>query len=611
MIQKKRPQCGFAAYTSIFIHSLSRASELLNLARPDRSIAVATYIVCTVVMISSSTIMAQIKYAPENPDVRAMVRNGVTYLKTNYGGSWGERVLNGFAQLNSFTDNGFRQDPQINDAVQLVLDEIPRFAATLNDGFDGHNLPGVGPGDEVMYRMYEPCFALFLLTEYDDIAYKREIRTLIRFIARRQNDSGGWSDNNQPNSDVFQTQLCCLALWLAHHETMDVSIHHSTKAVDYWVEHSFIDSKSAFKPITNKQPVSQDIAVAAAGSGSLYMLGDVLGVDPSPTRRLSRDQRGSLEDLRLFANRVSVSEAEEILVVQKRIQADEQLARQVDRAGINEAKRQLNVLIANWFHTETLDCPYFTLACFERYATFREKIDGEVSEVPYWYDQGVDYIKRTQLRDGSVISDSDDSPSAHTALAVLFLTRATQRVSNRPHFPVLADGFSFDREIARRNGKFVTEDDGCGVAELLTLMSDNVDLRERSDIADALRVAAASSVEDGALSQQVSILKRLIKNEHWKIRVAAVRALGRTRLIENCPALIIALADPNPIVVQEASIALRFVSRKTDTPSVPEAKSINGEFNTNNIEYEQGVCRLHEFWSQWYRELRPDVHDLP
>lgn len=106
------------------------------------------------------------------------------------------------------------------------------------------------------------------------------------------------------------------------------------------------------------------------------------------------------------------------------------------------------------------------------------------------------------------------------------------------------------------------------------------------------------------------MLKEMVKNEHWQIRIVAVRALGQVRMIDNCPALIFALTDPHPDVVQEANIALQFVSRKTDTPPVPRAKTPDGN-DTNQEEYDQGIRALYQYWSQWYLQLKPDAQLFP
>ncbi len=554
--------------------------------------------------------VAQIKYSPDHPEVRQMVKAGVVYLKANMGGSWGERVLNGLAQLNSFEDYGFREDAQINEAVQLVLGEVPKFASALDGGFDGHNLRNANPDDKVMYRMYEPCIGLMLLVEYDDAAYDREIRTLINFIVRRQNQFGGWSYNNNPNSDSSQTQYCCLALWLAHHKGFDIPLDHSVRAVNFWVSHQFNDGTWAYHPILSQPMGSPHVSLAAAGSGSLYMLGDILGVNPPPRQLVVRKEGELFADLPSFVERLTPREVENLLEEQKNLK-DEPVATGVNVQGLNSAKQRINSWFARAFHTETDHWPYYALYGFERYATFREKVDGEVTEVPDWYDQGVEYIKRTQRPDGSLTSGGEGGPPVHTALAVLFLVRSTQRLTNLPKDASLLAGVGLGGKTSLRGNKVINEEEKRDIAEMLNRVKADMSPEELADIAESFRNAAVSSIKDKSRSQQLLMLKEMVKNEHWQIRIVAVRALGQVRMIDNCPALIFALTDPNPMVVQEANIALQFVSRKTETPPVPQAKSVNGDLDTSSDEYKQGIRQLYDYWSKWYLELKPDAQLFP
>ena len=141
--------------------------------------------------------MAQIQFDPQHPQVKQMVRAAVEYLRTDFRGTFGERVLAGLAILNSYDDMGFREDAEVNAAVQLVLGKIPDYANVLRDGFERHNMTRINneEGNRHLYRMYESCVALMLLVEYDDQAYDREIRTLIDFIVRRQRPDGSWTYN--------------------------------------------------------------------------------------------------------------------------------------------------------------------------------------------------------------------------------------------------------------------------------------------------------------------------------------------------------------------------------------------------------------------------------
>jgi HEAT repeat protein len=134
---------------------------------------------------------------------------------------------------------------------------------------------------------------------------------------------------------------------------------------------------------------------------------------------------------------------------------------------------------------------------------------------------------------------------------------------------------------------------------------------ELADIAESFRNVAVTSIKDKSRSQQLVLLREMVTNEHWQIRIVAVRALGQVRLIDNCPALIFALTDPNPEVVQEASIALQFVSRKTETPPVPKARLVGNRYDIEDQDYRQGIRQLYQYWADWYLELKPDAQLLP
>jgi hypothetical protein len=557
----------------------------------------------------SSTAIGQIRYNPDDPEVRRMVKSAVAYLRSDPGTGWGERVLSGLAILNTYEDFSFRQDPDVNAAVQRVLSVIPKIAAEFENGFVGHNLRNASIDDKLMYRMYEPCIGLMLLVEYDDVAYDREIRTLIDFIVRRQDPRGGWSYNNSPNGDTSQTQYCCLALWLAHHKGFEIPLQHSISAVDFWVKHQFTDGSWDYHPILTQPSGSPHVSLVAAGAGSLYMLGDILGVNPPPKRLTSKKPGELFADLPPFVERLTPREVQNLLDEQKNLK--DEPAPSINAQGLNSAKQRVNSWFARSFRTDTTHWPYYALYGFERYATFREKVDGEVTEVPDWYDQGVDYIKDTQRPDGSLNSAGEGGLPVHTSLAILFLVRSTQRLTNLPKDAALNAGFGLGGNTTIRGGKVINEEEKRDISEMLNRVKADMSPDELADIAASFRNAAVTSIKDKSRSQQLLMLKEMVKNEHWQIRIVAVRALGQVRLIDNCPALIFALTDPNPDVVQEANIALQFVSRKTQTPAVPQARGSDGSIDTSSDEYRRGIRTLYDYWSQWYMQLKPDAQLFP
>lgn len=562
------------------------------------------------VLFSPHSLDAQIKYQPDHPDVRRMVDAGVKFLRTESGVEFGEKVLTGLAILNSYQDNGFKKDEQVNKAVQLVLAEVPRISGLLEKNFSGNNLTDVPADDKITHRMYEVCVALMLLVEYDDVAYDKEIRTLINFIVKRQDPRGGWTYNEDVISDSSQTQYCCLALWLAHHKGFNIPIEHSVRATKFWVSHQFNDGSWSYQPNPAYLQGSPHVSLVAAGAGSLYMLGDILGANPASKPQVTKKPGETILDLPAFVERLTEREVASLLAEQKNAK-DEPRPSGADVQGINAAKQRCNEWFARSFRAKTDHWPYYALYGFERYATFREKVDREVTEVPDWYDQGVQFIRDTQREDGSLNAAGEGGAPVHTALAVLFLVRSTQRLTNLPKDTVMNAGMGLAERTTVRGNRVINEEEKRDIVEMLNRVKADMSPEELAEIAESFRNAAVTSIKDKSRAQQLLMLKDLVKNEHWQIRIVAVRALGQVRMIDNCPALIFALTDPNPSVVQEASIALQYVSRKTNTPPVPVAKSVNGELDTSSDEYKQGIRRLYEYWSKWYMELKPDAQLFP
>lgn len=584
-------------------------------ARAIRARRLACSLLGVIAMVSLSLdtprSLAQIQFDPQHPQVKQMVRAAVEYLRTDFRGTFGERVLAGLAILNSYDDMGFREDAEVNAAVQLVLGKIPDYANVLRDGFERHNMTRINneESNRHLYRMYESCVALMLLVEYDDQAYDREIRTLIDFIVRRQRPDGSWTYNFSENGDCSQSQYCSLALWLAHHKGFDIPTTHANEAVRFWIASQYADGSWPYQAILGQPQGSQHVSLVSAGAGSVYMLGDILGVNPPPKRAAVKRSGDLFADLPPFVERLTQREVDALLEEQSRSAPPPEV--NVNVTGLNAAKQRANNWFAANFNPNTKHWPYYALYGFERYASFREKIDGEVTEIPDWYDQGVEFIRANQGGNGALPAGSEAAANVQTALAVLFLVRSTQRLTNLPKDAALAGGMGLGKSTRIKGGKVINEDEKKDIAELISRVKADMSPSELADIADSFRNVAVASIKDKSRSQQLILLREMVANEHWQVRIVAVRALGQVRLIDNCPALIFALTDPNPQVVQEASIALQFVSRKTGTPPVPKAEYVNGAYNIEDEKYRQGIRELYQYWADWYLELKPDAQLLP
>lgn len=559
----------------------------------------------------SQQVCAQ-KYSPEHPEVRAMVDQAVTFIKGNSGGGGrGDLIIQAMAVLNSYEDFGFRNDAFVQRGVQQALALVNTYAAEM-ENFDGNNLRNVARDDDDLRRMYEPCVALMLLVEFDDERYEKEIETLIEFIVRRQMSIGAWSYNFITTGDTSQSQYCCLALWIAHEKGFPVPMERSERAANFWVSAQAGNGSWSYQVVPGQGNGSNHMSLVAAGAGSLYMLGDILGVNP-PQKAKVATEGGSLE-LPAFVERLSIAEVERLKKEQGNVNPE---PANINITAFNGAKSRANQWMASSFNINPDYWPYYALYGFERYASFREKIDGSVSEIPDWYDRGIEYIKETQRTNGSFPANNDAGAATQSALAVLFMVRSTQRLTNLARNASLRASRGMGGDLQTRNGRVISVDQKKDMDELLSdLGNKDMSPEDLQYLADSIREGALTNIKGKATAQQLTLLREMVTDERPLVRTVAVRALGQARLVDNCPALIYALTDPNPEVVQEASIALQYVSRKADVPPVPEAESRelpDGriEYLTDSANYRQGIRDLYQYWADWYLELKPNAELFP
>jgi HEAT repeat protein len=102
---------------------------------------------------------------------------------------------------------------------------------------------------------------------------------------------------------------------------------------------------------------------------------------------------------------------------------------------------------------------------------------------------------------------------------------------------------------------------------------------------------------DADLTKRTSQLERLramVTNENFDARLAAVKTLARSRELDNVPALIYALSDPDWRVVEAARDGLAFISRKFQGYGPPPQATV------------EQVQAAQAKWKQWYLAIRPD-----
>ena len=148
------------------------------------------------------------------------------------------------------------------------------------------------------------------------------------------------------------------------------------------------------------------------------------------------------------------------------------------------------------------------------------------------------------------------------------------------------------KNIRVKKGKIVTTPFQ-GTANSLLAILDNTNHPD-FDSAAAMEAVPLSDDPREAEQQQIR-LRRMVSAEAFKTRMVAVKSLSKIRNLDNVPALVYALSDPDARVMRAARDGLRFHSRKFagfglgDDPSQEERQ--------------QAI----KAWKDWYLSIRPDA----
>ena len=501
-------------------------------------------------------------YTPESPEVLAAVGRAIKFLqKDTTERRIGGRALMGLALVKGGAD---LNDPLIKGAA----DELAKAVASGN-GLEDDNIP------------YTLGLSIIFLAELDPQKHTEQINGLLKRLLACQKPHGGWGYLGRPTGDTSMTQYGVLSMW----EASRVGFQTPTDAwerVCNWLLRTQ-DPTGGFgyqgvepENFERTRQIGVRHSLSAAGSGCLYICQDHLGL---ATRQ---SQASSLSS--------SLRRVEERGVVVRR-------SANVDPQRLKGAEQLGNA----WFEANYEINPpggymHYYLYALERYQSFREALGGPPEKRP-WYDDGVNILLESQAADGSWSGMC--GPACDTAFSILFLVRSMRKSLARAG--LLGDGallagrgLPSDGELVQTRGGDVVAKPLAGPAEqLLTLMED-ADNPEYFSAVEGFAELAGQADEE-TLNKHARRLRELADSPRPEARVAAVRALARTRNIDEVPTLIYALSDPDGEVVQAAVEGLRFLSRKA--PKSP------GTVITDDASRRAAI----EFWKSWYRALRPDA----
>lgn len=542
-------------------------------------------LICLATGFSASPLLAQKKYDPEHPVVQEMIRRAMDYIEQNRSSDFGFRVMYAMAAYKSnvlLSSDNPKEHILIDEAIGAMAN---LSQSTLRSG-------------QSFNTMYASALACVLLLELDAEKYRDKIELLLEHIADRQQEGGAWGyRESKVVGDTSQMQYIALALWLAQQKGFKVDPGMCKRGLEWMVQYQMPDGGWIYKqpagidPSVGPGATTVRHSLVAAGLGTVYLYADTLQLFDrqlanANTLRMDTDLPRAVIDV--------TNESEE-----QRESGNRNALISFDTSGLRGVMNKGNNWFRQNFEVQVEDYNLYYLYGFERYVSLRQYLDGEVgasSGLDTWYDEGVEYLKRIQEADGRFNSpDADIADTVNTAFGVLFLTQSMSIT--------LGDAAKGDLRGFQdfRSNVILREAPGGGIktGSIEKSLTDFLELMETTE-ADELELFSLSLSETGldgndlSRGEQLQALRELVRNENWKARLIAVKYISRQRLLENVPALIFALTDPEPQVVHAANQGMMFVSRKTSGVEISDEPTVNEQISAVKK------------WTEWYLRIMPD-----
>ncbi len=513
-------------------------------------------------------------YTTESPQVKEMVRLGATYLQ----GKPLPKELGGACLVAlAIYKSGFKNDKKIAEAVaqcQRAAGTYPKAQAANKD-------------------VYNLGIAIIFLAELNAERYAKEIDVFLKQLVKRQRPDGSWSYPPRSNGDTSITQYGVLGLWAAKNTDRQVDLK-SVDACTRWLMRTQ-DTTGAWSYIGvdpgNYTRINQRVdfneyeaitgrvspSMVVAGLGSLYMAADMLGYKDTGKRLAA--ERDLLKVIKLVS--ASTDEGATAGRIFGRAIPD----------GEKYYRGNCKTVTNHW--------QYYYLYGMERYESFREQVLKLDNEEPAWYNKGVDFMKRKQVKGGSWV-DAKGGPYINTAFAILFLVRSTKTTIRKLMSESLSGGKGLPASGDLRmnsKGKIVTNPLAKTMSEMLALLDEEQSSEEVMELMSR-QFNVALEGDDATLAEQSARLRQFVTHKDWDRRLIAVQTISQTRDLDNAPALIFALTDPRREVIREARDGLRYISRRF--------KGFGLDDFSEGHPTAKEKAAAHAKWKAWYLSVRPD-----
>lgn len=523
-------------------------------------------------------------YTPDDAEVKAMVKRAATFLQKSGGDGYAEggAALIGLALVKAGVE---KSDARIQHAVKVSRDLAQDIAA-----------------GRVRTSRYSEALCCFFLCELDAERHRADINIFINGILRQQQQNGCWGYTPHTYDDTSQTQYGVLCLWAADRHGIAVPANAVERAANWLMRTQAPNGGWAYQARDSggARRVSQGNvthSMSAAGLSSLYICSHLMGFTAQGGKK--PEKMGEALPPAVQAASKKQEEKSRFLRPQHTSRQAVEAARALGNAWFD---KNLTYDVDKWTH--------YYMYGVERYKSFQERVEGTEVPEPQWYNDGVEYLKRTQNRDGSwkTKESHGSGPPIDTAFAILFLTR-----SSKPPGPevLLHEGTLNGHHKLPEDLTNVRLKDGKVVApQMIREMDEWLRLLEDAEDKDFDPDALPISPPDDKLTvrtRQLERLRKLVSNDDYRVRRAAVKTLASARELDNVPILIYALTDGDSQVPIYARDGLRFVSRKFRGFGMPDL-IIKGEKVVQPTPDQKLAAAA--AWKKWYLSIRPNAELL-
>ncbi len=473
---------------------------------------------------------------PDSPAVQEAVRKAVRFLESDAAKDdrVGAKALVGLVLLKSHVDP---KHAKILDAVAAIQKQVA----------------GRQP-IKVNLELYSTGLSIIFLATLDSSRYSGEIRCLLDSLEARQKPHGGWGYPDRPTGDTSMTQYGVLSAWEAKQVGYQIP-RVPIEAVTNWLLETqdpsggfgYQGTISLTRGLAKQKEVRH--SMTAAGAGSLYICADLLGLVP---RREKHDD--------------SLPPAlQEVQAPPAPAAAGAKAVVTINLRRLKEAEAGGNRWLAAHYDAHPKEWTYYYLYAWERYQSFRELAEGKSEKEPRWYSDGAHFLLHDQKPDGSWTVKDNVGTVPDTAFAALFLLRSSKKSIEKAYglqASTSVAGRGLPQDTARvtiADGQVVAQARWTTAEQLLPILEHGAGVDFDAAI-EALAQLPPPQAEILAASRP-DVLRRLAAGRSVQARLAAVRALGRSGSLDQVPALIYALSDPDPAVVYQAGDGLRRITR--------------------------------------------------